>query len=237
MESTPRVYPKNIAPVSPMKIRAGLKLNGRKPIHAPTSMAIMHMTFISVSVRSSVRRSVAAEMVETPQDKPSSPSIRFTAFVMAVIQITVTTGANTPSSTVYPKRLNCSMEIPPNTAMIDAAICIKSLTNAFISYLSSIIPVITITRFPISIVTVGIVGLQKIRTETVNATKIATPPISGISFLCMRRLSLGISVTLNLKASVRTTGVDVTEMKNAHTNAITMPYIALYTDPYISNMK
>ena len=69
-------------------------------------------------------------------------------------------------------------------------------------------PVMTIIKFPISIAAVCNVGLQKISTVTVKARKIATPPMSGISFLCMRRLSFGISVTPNLNAMVRTTGVE-----------------------------
>ena len=39
-----------------------------------------------------------ARMVETPQDRPSRPSIRLTALVIAVIQSTVTNGASTPNS-------------------------------------------------------------------------------------------------------------------------------------------
>ena len=84
-------------------------------------------------------------------------------------------------------------------------------------------PVMTMMIFPISMAIVCTVGLQKMSTVTVKARKMAAPPMSGISFLCIRRLSFGISVTPNLNASVRTTGVEVTEMKKAQINAKAMP--------------
>ena len=63
-------------------------LKGKKPIHAPVRIAVMRA--ISGSDFSTVKISRhTADMVETPQARPSRPSIRFIAFVRRTIHITV----------------------------------------------------------------------------------------------------------------------------------------------------
>ena len=78
------MYPKNVEPVSPIKMDAGFRLYGMNPTQAPASAA--RMTAISVSPINSATASIVIEaMDETPTARPSRPSIRLTAFVMATI--------------------------------------------------------------------------------------------------------------------------------------------------------
>jgi len=59
-----------------------------KPTHAPTSDAMMSAVWPS-ETKSAITSIVTALMVETPLARPSSPSIRLTAFVMPTIHSTV----------------------------------------------------------------------------------------------------------------------------------------------------
>ena len=78
-----------------MNIFAGFLLYGMKPRHAPTSDAIM--TAMPPSETSSAITSiVSALIVETPQARPSRPSIRLTALVMPTIHKTVMGTASQP---------------------------------------------------------------------------------------------------------------------------------------------
>ena len=89
MDTQARIKPRKVAPVSPIKIRAGFRLYGMKPTHAPTRAP--QMTAMSPSPRSRAMTSmVRAPRVETPSAKPSRPSIRFTELVIATIQRTDT---------------------------------------------------------------------------------------------------------------------------------------------------
>ena len=81
--------PRNVAPVSPIKILAGFILYGKKPRHAPKSAERMIATFVSATI-SAMTVSAAVEMADTPAARPSRPSIKLTAFVMATIQMIVT---------------------------------------------------------------------------------------------------------------------------------------------------
>ena len=79
-----------------MNIFAGFLLYGMKPRHAPASAAITMATCCS-ETRMAMTSIVIALMVETPLARPSSPSMRFTAFVTPTIHSTVTGYFNQPS--------------------------------------------------------------------------------------------------------------------------------------------
>ena len=66
-------------------------------MHPPASAAIMTATGPSATARE-MTSMVIELMVETPQASPSSPSIRFTALVMATIHKTVAGTASQPRS-------------------------------------------------------------------------------------------------------------------------------------------
>ena len=85
---TARTYPKNVAPVSPINISAGLKFLGKNPRQLPASAAV-NITADSVPVRihNTIRHMDAME--DTPAASPSRPSIRLTAFVTPIIHISV----------------------------------------------------------------------------------------------------------------------------------------------------
>ena len=92
---TAMMPPIDSEPVSPMKILAGLRLYGIKPMHAPASAATMSATFSS-DTSSATTRMVTQLMVDTPTARPSSPSIRLTEFVMPTIHSTVSGMASHP---------------------------------------------------------------------------------------------------------------------------------------------
>ena len=81
LEITP---PKNNEPVSPIKILAGCKLNIKKPNTEPITMlpkietSVMFF-IIAMAVNAAI---IIAEILE---DKPSIPSVKLTAFVVASI--------------------------------------------------------------------------------------------------------------------------------------------------------
>lgn len=95
-ETTERVYPRNIAPVSPIKIFAGFELNGRNPIQEPTRIAVIIIIEASACRIETTRREVA-QIAETPQASPSSPSIKLIAFVSPTIHIRVIGIENQPN--------------------------------------------------------------------------------------------------------------------------------------------
>ncbi len=97
-----RTNPRNMLPVSPMKMVAGLKLKTRKPSTAPASAA-MHSA-ISTSPRASARtRFVPAAKKATPPARPSSPSMRLTAFTTPTIHRSVNGSDSIPSGIGGPK--------------------------------------------------------------------------------------------------------------------------------------
>ena len=79
------VYPSRSDPQSPRKMRAGLKLWGRNPMHAPKSESVSTIraescTPSSASAIESAMNSKPAHAIEvTPESSPSSPSIRLLA--------------------------------------------------------------------------------------------------------------------------------------------------------------
>ena len=108
--------------MSPIKIDAGLKLYGKNPIQEPASVAVNNAPGGKpASMDKTIRHKDAID--ETPAARPSKPSIKLTAFVMATIQITV---AGIDKKCIYCSPLPMkgivikSIRIP-NTATIVAA--------------------------------------------------------------------------------------------------------------------
>ena len=80
-----------------MKMLAGLKLNSRKPSTAPPRLALSSITRAVVVDRPTTKLVTQAKNT-TPPARPSSPSMRLIALMIATIQSTVTATANTPMS-------------------------------------------------------------------------------------------------------------------------------------------
>ena len=94
-----------MAPASPMKIRAGLKLWGRNPAHTPTVTAATSGAMLEPSSRpalksrSAYRKIAALAMSTMPQASPSRPSMRLMALARITTASTVTSGARSDDST------------------------------------------------------------------------------------------------------------------------------------------
>ena len=135
-----------------MNIFAGFLLKGRNPRHAPTSEAITSATSPS-DTKSAMTSIEMALMVETPQARPSSPSMRLTAFVMPTIHKTVMGTASQPRSQygLSAKTLGFEsvwMTTPWNTATSAAKICTQNLKYARSGDISSTTPKTTIMDAP-----------------------------------------------------------------------------------------
>src|SRR5438067_363440 len=103
----PHMYPKNIDPVSPIKIDAGLKLNGKNPNTAPNNANAREIRTGSItSIPSLLGSANVARYTAnikypidiipvTPEHNPTSPSKRFVALQVAPITHTVTKAENT----------------------------------------------------------------------------------------------------------------------------------------------
>jgi len=123
---TPRMYPKNIEPVSPIKILAGLKLKGKNPKHAPmTAKATKAMSGLPSFKQINTIETEAMEL--TPAANPSSPSMKLTALIMRTIQSTEKGIASQLDKTIKALSLKkfgfvkMPMRIFPNTTTITAA--------------------------------------------------------------------------------------------------------------------
>jgi hypothetical protein len=84
-------------PESPMKMLAGLKLKSKKPITAPPRAADNNMTMASPLIAPTTKFVTHAKNA-TPPARPSSPSIRLIALMIATIHRTVIATPNTPMS-------------------------------------------------------------------------------------------------------------------------------------------
>lgn len=86
MEIMASENPKKLEPVSPIKVLAGLKLNGKKPTIAPPNAAINKTAISGDLLRVKIINKEKQEIKVIPEDKPSKPSIRLIAFVIPIIQ-------------------------------------------------------------------------------------------------------------------------------------------------------
>ena len=68
--------PKKLEPTSPIKVFAGLKLNGKNPVIAPPK-AVINKTAIKGDLLSvNIINKEMQEIYEMPEDNPSNPSIK-----------------------------------------------------------------------------------------------------------------------------------------------------------------
>ena len=88
--------PRNIAPASPMKIRAGLKLWGRNPTRHPTTIIATSGADVRALEQAGLEQAVGVEeqrepaIATIPAARPSRPSIRLIALASSTTASTVT---------------------------------------------------------------------------------------------------------------------------------------------------
>lgn len=85
MDTTAIVNHKKFEPVSPIKVLAGLKLNGKNPVIAPANAVINTMAIIGEPFNAKMIKSEIAEIIVIPEESPSNPSIRLIALVIPTI--------------------------------------------------------------------------------------------------------------------------------------------------------
>lgn len=86
IEIMAREKPKKLEPVSPIKVLAGLKLNGKNPTIAPPNAAIKSTAMSGDLLRVKIINNEKHEIKVIPEDKPSKPSIKLIALVIPIIQ-------------------------------------------------------------------------------------------------------------------------------------------------------
>ena len=128
--------PTKLDPVSPINVLAGLKLYGKNPHKEPHSAVIKIIDINAEPLSENTIKREMQEIIAIPVDNPSSPSIRFIAFVNPTIQIIVIN--------IYTHWGNCSLNnsilsilIPQKTTIVAATICANNLKIAFAPYTSS----------------------------------------------------------------------------------------------------
>ena len=89
IEIIDKANPKKLEPVSPIKVFAGLKLKGKNPTNEPARAVISKMEIKGEPLSVKIISSEKHDITPIPADKPSNPSIKFTAFVIPTIQIIV----------------------------------------------------------------------------------------------------------------------------------------------------
>ena len=100
--------PSRSAPASPMKIRAGWKLWGRKPRQAPSTDGgheradVVRADGTDVGEALAVEERAAAAMATMPAASPSRPSMKLMALVMPITHSTVSSGDRSGDSDEQP---------------------------------------------------------------------------------------------------------------------------------------
>lgn len=93
-----------------MKIRAGWKLKGRKPRHSPSAITATRIEGLSKPSRPAVNSlwsystNAPEAMAMMPAARPSSPSMRLTAVVIAKTHSTTSSGFQSAESTTVPAK-------------------------------------------------------------------------------------------------------------------------------------
>ncbi len=99
--------PSSIAPESPMKILAGWKFHGRKPIAAPPAMAdrtaAVDASTSPPGERTMYAKNEPAAIATIPAARPSRPSMRLTAFTIATIHRIVSGTARSGEFEITPR--------------------------------------------------------------------------------------------------------------------------------------
>ncbi len=86
IEITANENPKKFEPTSPIKVLAGLKLNGKNPTIAPLNAVINKMAINGDLFKVNIINKEMHEIKLIPDDKPSKPSIKLIALVIPIIQ-------------------------------------------------------------------------------------------------------------------------------------------------------
>ena len=142
--------PKKLEPASPIKVLAGLKLNGKNPASAPAKAVIIRMAIIGEPFKEKIINSDKQDISDIPEESPSNPSIKLIEFVIPTIHPKVSmvekmwfNSVNPPSS----KKgiLICAMVIPLFITITADMICAVNFTNGGKPFTSSIKQVITHT--------------------------------------------------------------------------------------------
>ena len=139
MDTTAIVNPKKFEPVSPIKVLAGLKLNGKNPVIAPANAVINTMAIIGEPFNAKMIKSEIAEIIVIPEESPSNPSIRLIALVIPTIHkivIIMEKGSLNPNVLINGIFKN-SIFIPQITTIMAAASCPANFTNGLIPLVSS----------------------------------------------------------------------------------------------------
>ena len=98
------VYPIKFVPMSPIKVFAGLKLNGKKPDKDPTNAVIIIIAISGDPFNANIISNDMHEIIDIPVDKPSNPSIKFIAFVIPTIHIIVSPIDNALLNMIFPSK-------------------------------------------------------------------------------------------------------------------------------------
>ena len=114
--------PKKLEPVSPIKVFAGVKLNGKNPTSAPANAVISTIDTNGEPFKTNITNNEIADITDIPEDNPSSPSIRFIALVTPTIHTTVIIQETISSinGLFINDKLNLPNLIPNDTAIIAA---------------------------------------------------------------------------------------------------------------------
>lgn len=141
IEITASEKPKKLEPVSPIKVFAGLKLYGKKPAIAPDRAVIKMIDINGDLFKENIINKDKHEIKDSPEDNPSSPSIKLIAFVIPTIQHTVNIyEKDLFNSKILFKNgiLKVFILVPVITIIIAAIICTNNFRIAGIPLTSSI---------------------------------------------------------------------------------------------------
>ncbi len=215
IDTAARMNPRQSAPESPMKIRAGKKLWRRKPRQAPATIA--ERIAGSGLPRDSARIAyVTPAIPHTPAASPSMPSRKLTMFITATMK---SIESGTPihagmSSTPMNGNVMWSIQTP-NIGGIDAATnWPASFTDGESPRKSSTAPTTVAIAAPSSTPLLSPERSRNASAGTRIPRKIASPPSRGIGRRLMRRAS-GRSTAPSMRAMPPTAGVRRTTMTNA----------------------
>ena len=179
-----------------------------------------------------------------PDDNPSKPSIKFIAFVIPTIHITVTIiDISFANSMFCTNGISAGLICIPNaTAIIAAKTCPNSFCNGFNVLVSSITPVIVIIITPIPtpinflkyrfsskrfILPSMFITEIKYINDIAKPVITASPPNFGIDFFLILLSSFGISIAPIFSAIFIEYGVTINDTINANRNDIAIfPHIA-----------
>lgn len=199
-----RRNPRNILPVSPINIWAGLKLYLRNPKQLPARAAdkeaIKNCPFIAERIKKK-----EAAMPAIPTDKPSILSKRLKALVIP------TTHKNVRGISISGLLVKDTF-VPKIMTNQQAKIWAESFKKGEMLFISSHIPMAMIIREANKAASSSILNEPNKEKTNKKVKAMANPPKSGIGSICIF-LWLGISTTPHFKASLLIIGVVIRAQK------------------------